>query len=319
MIEYKRQSIKLEADQREEEMINDINNKQFKNQYLNIYKALYVSCGFLLLFIAFNSTQNLTTEVSKQNKMDEFGYIQLAVLYLSNGLSSLVAPAAVKQLGLKKSLFLGGIGHFVFIFLSMFPAWNSECAQKDNQPSGCENEFLRNEALIRIVLIICAIINGIGAALLWVAQGEYFALCMTEETKGFYYGFFWSIYQSSQIFGNLAGAVILHQNHDKTFFFLIMSLLALFASCTFIFTQRPFIPDGKLMDSYHLAHQSQYFTDSVVGQSMIEQRFSGLGGILGSSKRKYQRGATDMSEDLFAKQSMSTHSNKTLSQKNQSQ
>jgi len=47
------------------------------------------------------------------------------------------------------------------------------------------------------MLIITLMMNGFGAGIMWVALGEYFANCATNKTKGFYFGFFWSMYQGT--------------------------------------------------------------------------------------------------------------------------
>jgi hypothetical protein len=50
------------------------------------------------------------------------------------------------------------------------------------------------------------------------------SLCASQETKGFYFGYFWALYQSAQIFGNLIGAFLVKYT-SGTLFFLIMSLI----------------------------------------------------------------------------------------------
>lgn len=52
-------------------------------------------------------------------------------------------------------------------------------------------------------------ICGIGNSLVWPAQGKFIAECADESTKGFFYGYFWAFYMSSQIIGNIIGAVVL--------------------------------------------------------------------------------------------------------------
>lgn len=51
--------------------------------------------------------------------------------------------------------------------------------------------------------------EGWGDALMWVAHGTYIQECSTEETKGFYFGYFWSFYMFSQVIGNLLAAFVL--------------------------------------------------------------------------------------------------------------
>lgn len=161
-----------------------------------------------MLFISFNVTRNLTSQIFNMDFQSNYGFTLLAVLYITIGLFSLVGSAIVNQLGVKRSLFIGGLGHFFFVFLTTYPAWKGEC-DADDQRQICGNTTLNNETLIKATLMVSVLFNGFSASILWVAQGEYFSLCVTEETKGFYYGMFWSIYQSSHIFGSLIGAIVL--------------------------------------------------------------------------------------------------------------
>jgi hypothetical protein len=39
--------------------------------------------------------------------------------------------------------------------------------------------------------------NGLGAAILWVAEGKYLSECAVESNKGFFNSFFWSFMQMS--------------------------------------------------------------------------------------------------------------------------
>ena len=78
------------------------------------------------------------------------------------------------------------------------------------------------------------VVNGIGAAIIWVAEGEYIAKCATESSKGFYFGLFILLYQGSQIFGSFFGGLIFEFKLNKTIFFVIMSSLALAAALSFV-------------------------------------------------------------------------------------
>lgn len=66
-----------------------------------------------------------------------------------------------------------------------------------------------NRNFISGMIILTAVFNGFGAGILWVAQGEYVTLCATEETKGFYFSYFFIIFMISQIIGNLVAAFVL--------------------------------------------------------------------------------------------------------------
>ena len=64
------------------------------------------------------------------------------------------------------------------------------------------------------------------------------ALCATEETKGFYYGYFWAWYMSAQIIGNLSGAFVIKQTMGSEFF-IIASSFEILTCCGFFFIQIP--------------------------------------------------------------------------------
>jgi MFS family permease len=59
------------------------------------------------------------------------------------------------------------------------------------------------------LLILTAAINGSGAGILWVAQGNFIALCACEENKGFFNSYFWGFFMSGLIFGNVIASFVL--------------------------------------------------------------------------------------------------------------
>mmetsp|Transcript_8273 Transcript_8273/g.10857 ORF Transcript_8273/g.10857 Transcript_8273/m.10857 type:complete len:93 (+) Transcript_8273:158-436(+) len=89
----------------------------------------------------------------------------LAVLYFFIGVGSLMSSACLKKLGTKPCLVLGGLGHFIFIFSSILPAYTHE----NPDATG----FLLNRTFIKFALIFSSMLNGLGASILWVAEGNY--------------------------------------------------------------------------------------------------------------------------------------------------
>ena len=60
------------------------------------------------------------------------------------------------------------------------------------------------------------------------------SLCANEETKGFYFGYFWAWYMSAQIVGNFTGALIIKRTMSSEFF-IIMSAFEIVVCCGFFF------------------------------------------------------------------------------------
>ena len=172
---------------------------------MNIWKAAYVASGFFILFVAFFSTQNIQTVIMKENGLGNMGYIMLATLYLFIGVGSIFSTAIQKRFGIRNCLVAGAFGHFIFIFANALPAYRHEYYKNHDDFTSI---FFFKEPVVKIILILSVILNGFGAAIIWVAQGEYFSKCTNEEGKGFFFGFFWSVYQGSQIFGSLFGSYI---------------------------------------------------------------------------------------------------------------
>jgi uncharacterized membrane protein YjgN (DUF898 family) len=104
--------------------------------------------------------------------------------------------------------------------------------------------------------VTAVILNGLGASVIWVAQGEYFSNCATRGSKGFYFGMFWSIYQGSQIFGSYFGSLLFKYELNRTRFGLVMSALALLAIISFLFIRMPLVTKDFNKENFHLNRES---------------------------------------------------------------
>lgn len=54
-----------------------------------------------------------------------------------------------------------------------------------------------SEAFYFTTNLIISAVSGFFGSLLWVAEGKYISDCATEETKGFYFSYFWAFYMQS--------------------------------------------------------------------------------------------------------------------------
>ena len=107
-----------------------------------------------------------------------------------------------------------------------------------------------------VALYISSIVSGYGQAVVWVVQGEYISLCSNEDNKGFYFGFFWVLYESSQIFGNLTGALIIENTTGPMFFFIMFCIMVLAViGFTFIKIPTQVEPEEIKRVSYHISEK----------------------------------------------------------------
>lgn len=94
-------------------------------------------------------------------------------------------------------------------------------------------------------MLTAGIINGFGASILWVGQGKYITDCSNETNKGFHFGLFWCLFQSSQIIGSLIAAFLL-KLFSQTIFFIIMSVFAFCGFGLFLFLAKPIQETQKI-------------------------------------------------------------------------
>jgi hypothetical protein len=102
----------------------------------------------------------------------------------------------VRKIGARYSMFLGSLCYTAYVGSFILASM-----RKDH--SGI------SKLLLQVVICVAAIINGFGAAILWVAQGNYISLCACERNKGTYNGVFWVFYMGSYIVGNLMAAFVI--------------------------------------------------------------------------------------------------------------
>eukprot|EP00760_Papus_ankaliazontas_P021814 PhM_4_TR18741/c7_g1_i1/m.1527 len=154
----------------------------------SLKSTVAVAFIFLVLFTAFNGTQNLLSSI-----YEDMGNTCLAIIYLSFALSSLIiATPAVTHFGPKNMLVFGAVAYTAFQIANVYP-----------EP---------------YTLYPLSAVLGVGAAMIWTSQGVYQTLCSTPESTGRHSGIFFMIFQTSQIIGNLASSVIMHAASERLLF-----------------------------------------------------------------------------------------------------
>ena len=148
---------------------------------------------------------------------------------------SAIGASIASSLGLKGAFVTGFFLLSVMVFSQILTVWRAQ--QIEDGVSVDSSFFMKREVVITI-LFIGQILTGSGQAIIWVAQGEYMSKCASEDSQGFYFGLFWCIYMSSQIFGNFIGSEIITQTFGPVFF-IIMGTLMIAVVITFLFLRKP--------------------------------------------------------------------------------
>lgn len=206
--------------------------------YENFSRLLQQSCTFFVLFCGFWTCLNLASLVLCEDGFESLGFQVIAIHYTTICVTSIFSTALLKHFGTFKCLLFGALAYCTLILAFVFPA------TKYDHPDD-EGTFFVSDAFIKTMLVLTAIISGFGASILWVANGNYISECAIEQTKGFFFGFFWVIYMLSQVCGSLIGAAILESGRRQEFLQLTMLGLALAAAVAFCCVRPPLILEAE--------------------------------------------------------------------------
>jgi hypothetical protein len=88
-------------------------------KYLNIDKVTQLSIGILFMYMAFNSSSNIQSEIMEEDGFGPIGFYILGVLYFFMGMGAIMSSAIKKKFGTKFCLVLGGVGNCVWILSSI--------------------------------------------------------------------------------------------------------------------------------------------------------------------------------------------------------
>ncbi|KAE9555999.1 hypothetical protein FO519_000855 [Halicephalobus sp. NKZ332] len=144
-------------------------------QTLNVVQ---LGMGFFLIFFAFNSQafieQTIIDSKNSEGVVSEYaGYASAAIIYGVFTFANFIAAPIVGLLGARWAMVAGAITYGIFQAGFLFL----------NEP----------------FLYISSALIGVGAAIIWTAQGKYIAMNSTDETASIHSGLFWGEYQVSLI------------------------------------------------------------------------------------------------------------------------
>jgi MFS family permease len=129
------------------------------------------------------------------------GFYSNAMDYIAQGTGSVFCVFIMEKIGDIKSMAYSSCICLPFLACLIFPALKSENLNSNN--------FFLSKGFVFPVILITSLANGFGEGIAQPASGKFIADCATENTKGFYFAFFWSFYMGSQVFGNLIAAFVL--------------------------------------------------------------------------------------------------------------
>jgi MFS family permease len=148
-----------------------------------LFNIIVLGVSFMLLFTAFQTCSMVETIVLESAVKDSNGtfngkgYTSLAIIYGVFAVSNWLAPSVVAVFGAKLTLIGGALLYCAYIALFLKP--------------------------LEVTLYLFSALVGLGAAVLWTAQGNLLTINSTAETRGRDTGIFWALMQCSLLIGNL--------------------------------------------------------------------------------------------------------------------
>ncbi|CAF4174625.1 unnamed protein product [Rotaria socialis] len=155
------------------------------NSNRSLINILLLGAAFMVLFTAFQATglveqsvlEGVKNETLNGTDFQGSGYISLAIVYACATIANILAPAFVFIFGAPVSMFIGASAYFLYVLSFLSPMiWS---------------------------FYLTSVLLGVGAAILWTAEGAYLAANSDEHTTSRNTGVFWALFQCSLLGGNL--------------------------------------------------------------------------------------------------------------------
>ena len=200
------------------------------SKHLNFGRAFVCSLAYFGLYMAVFPAQNISVALFEKDSYGELGFYCHASTYLAQGIGSIFCVFLMEKLGNVKSMALGSFLCMIFVVSLLVPAFKSEDLTSDN--------FFLSDKFVYPLMIFTSIATGVGEGFTQPSAGKFIADCTTEETKGFYFAFFWAFYMGSQVFGNLIAAYLLG-NFDQRYYVIIITAIGLLSSVIMMFMKQP--------------------------------------------------------------------------------
>lgn len=195
-----------------------------------LYNISLLGLSFTFLFAAYQSMGNIEKTLlrSVQHDYPSFtgdGYTSLSISYFVFGLANWISPSVVNLTGCKIAMIIGAICYTMFLVSFLW--------------------------LSSFLLYLMSAVQGIGAAILWTAQGTYLTLNSDSSTMSRNTGIFWTISNISMLLGNAFVFYALQDKNDfdvstRRFIYTVLIATSVFGTLLFLFLRSPVNPEGTV-------------------------------------------------------------------------
>ena len=194
-------------------------------------KVILCAIGFLLLFSTFFTASGLAGKVLADNDFGNLGFYSLGLLYIVFAMCCFFATKIVKKCGARFSLVGGSLCYSFYISTFILSSYRTYHLDSD--------AWYLNKTFIILLVYFAAAVNGFGASILWVAEGQYVSMCANDKNKGLFNSTFWAIFMSSNIVGYLMSAFVIGAVKKQYVFFIIVTGICICSSLFFLLLSNP--------------------------------------------------------------------------------
>ncbi|CAL1528818.1 unnamed protein product, partial [Lymnaea stagnalis] len=208
---------------------------------VRLFNIIVLGVSFMLIFTAFQTCSMVEkTVLDSAANFTGSGYTSLGILYGVFSVSNWAAPSIVTFAGPRVSMIMGSLLYFLFVLSFLKPmVW---------------------------ALYLGSVLVGIGAAVLWTAQGTFLTINSNSETVARNSGIFWALLQCSLLFGNLYSYFIFQgqtviTDVERTKLFIALSAAG-FAGCLcLLLLRKPRVDDADNLHSLNarFVHISAFY------------------------------------------------------------
>ncbi|CDW81861.1 major facilitator superfamily protein [Stylonychia lemnae] len=195
-----------------------------------MFSVTVLSMGFFMIYLADNTTMNLSSVILSKTGFGEWGFYYVALYFLFLGIGSIFSMPIILFLGEKLTIVISASTVCLWVICYSLPAYKNDNPNSD--------QFFVQESFIKALIFLTTFLYGFLSGPLWVCQGLVLSKYATQSTKGFYNSFFFSFFMASQVFGNLIAALVLSASNVNRLF-QILAGIALVGAILFLFLRRP--------------------------------------------------------------------------------
>eukprot|EP01135_Chromosphaera_perkinsii_P008621 Nk52_evm63s1401 gene=Nk52_evmTU63s1401 len=203
------------------------------------FNVVLMGLVFLFVFTAYSTIQVYASKLYSPDLSSNM----LSTLYGVFTIMSFVAPGIVNKIGTRMAMMLGTLGYACLVVVGLI-------------------YFEENYA--DWLVIVGGGLCGLGAALLWTAQGRLILQYSTDENRGVNFGIFWGIFQAAAVIGGFLSwfyfASLGNDTGSSVLYIIFLAMVIIGGFCNFLLKAPSALKTDKV-DPEHIAALDREFSE----------------------------------------------------------